>query len=197
MSLTRIYEDIKNEIKLILPEKRFEHSLNVDKEARKLAVIYGCDVEKTGVAAIAHDYAKALSNKDLIKLAENHGIKIDEVQYHSPQLLHGHVSAQICKEKFHLEDQDILNAIAYHTTGRVNMSLLEKIIFLADLIEPGRYFLGINDIREKSIQDLEEALLLACNCTLIYIIEQNNLVHPLTIEFRNSLLLMGGEINER
>lgn len=197
MNLTTIYENIKNEIKIILPKKRYEHSINVEFEAIKLAQIYGCDVEKARVAGIAHDFAKFYSSNDLIKIAQNYGIQIDEIQYNSPQLLHGQVASQICMDKYEVKDQDILNAIRYHTTGRKGMTLLEKIIFLADVIEPGRNFPGINDIRELATRDIEGSLLLACNYTLIFITEQNFLIHPLTIEFRNSLLLKGGEVNER
>lgn len=197
MSLTEVYENIKNEIKLMLPEKRYRHSLNVELEAVKLAQIYGCDMEKASLAAIAHDCAKAYSNKNLISMAEDYGMKIDEIQYNFPQLLHGPVAAQIIKEKFDVNDQDVLNSISYHTTGRTGMSLLEKIIFLADVIEPGRHFPGLDTIRERAVKDMEGSLLLACNFTLIYITEQNYLIHPLTIEFRNSLLLKGGEVHEK
>lgn len=197
MNFTNIHENIKNEIKLILSEKRFEHSLKVELEAVKLAQIYGSDVEKTRVAAIAHDFAKSYSDQELIKMAQNYGMNIDEIQINFPQLLHGPVAAHICREKFGVIDKDILNAISNHTTGRKGMSLLEKIIYIADVIEPGRYFPGINDIRNTVLNDIDSALLLACNSTLIYITQENYLIHPLTIEFRNSLLLKGGKANER
>lgn len=197
MNLTNIYENIKNEIKLILSEKRFEHSLRVEVEAVKLADIYGSDGEKVRVASIAHDYAKSYSDKELIKMAQKYGINIDEIQYNFPQLLHGPVAAHICREKFGINDMDILNAISNHTTGRSGMSLLEKIVYLADVIESGRYFPGIEHIRKQAIGNIDNALLLACNSTLIYITQENYLIHPLTIDFRNSLLLKGEKGNER
>lgn len=197
MNLNDIYENIKSEIKLLLPEKRFEHSLNVEKEAVNLAKVYGCDIDKARLAAIAHDYAKSYQDQELIKMAQYYGIKIDEIQLHSPQLLHGPVAACILSEKMGVKDQDILNAVTYHTTGRINMSLLEKIIYLADVIEPGRYFPGINEIRNTALNNIDYSLLMACNSTLVYITQRNFLIHPLTIEFRNSILLKGGEVNER
>jgi predicted HD superfamily hydrolase involved in NAD metabolism len=197
VNLTKVYENIKNEIKLTLDNKRFEHSLNVELEAIKLAEIYGSDVEKARVAAIAHDVAKDHSDEELLRMAQSYSIKIDEIQYNFPQLLHGPVAALICSTQYGIRDQDVLNAIKYHTTGRKSMSLLEKIIYLSDVIEPGRNFPGISDIREIALMDIDRALILACNSTLIYITKENYLIHPLTIEFRNSLLLKGGILNER
>lgn len=197
MNLTDIHENIKNEIKLILSEKRFEHSLRVEAEAVRLAEIYGSDIEKVRVAAIAHDYAKSHSDNELINMAQNYRINIDEIQYNSPQLLHGPVAAHICRENYGINDSDILNAISNHTTGRRGMSLMEKIVYLADVIESGRYFPGIEHIRKQAISNIDSALLLACNSTLIYITQENYLIHPLTIDFRNSLLLKGEKGNER
>lgn len=197
MNLTKIYDDIKNEIKLTLSQKRFEHSLNVELEAIKLAEIYGSDVQKARVAAIAHDVAKANSDEELLRMAQSYSLKIDEIEYNFPQLLHGPVAAHICSTKFGISDQDVLNAIKYHTTGRKSMSLLEKVVYLSDVIEPGRDFPGISDIREIALKDIDRALILSCNSTLIYITKKNYLIHPLTIEFRNSLLLKGGILYER
>lgn len=197
MNLTKVYEEIKNEINVTLSQKRYRHSLNVELEAIKLAQIYNSDLDKARVAAIAHDFAKAYSDQELIIIAQNCSMEIDNIQYNFPQLLHGPVAAHICSEKFGINDKDILNAITYHTTGRNGMSLLEKIIYLADVIEVGRYFPGINDIRKTALIDIDNSLLSACNSTLNYIINENYLIHPLTIEFRNSLLLKGGKSDER
>jgi predicted HD superfamily hydrolase involved in NAD metabolism len=197
VNLNKAYENIRNEIKLTLNNKRFEHSLNVELEAIKLAQIYDSDVEKARVAAIAHDFAKAYSDEDLLRMSQSYSFKIDEIEYNFPQLLHGPVAAYICSTKYGITDQDVLNAIRFHTTGRKSMSLLEKIIYLSDVIEPGRDFPRINDIREIALKDIDRALILACNSTLIYITNKNYLIHPLTIEFRNSLLLKGGILNEK
>ena len=197
MNLIKAYENIRNEIKLTLDKKRFEHSLNVELEAIKLSQIYSSDIEKARVAAIAHDVAKAHSDEELLRMAQSYSLKIDEIEYNFPQLLHGPVAANICSTEFGISDLDVLNDIKYHTTGRKSMSLLEKIIYLSDVIEPGRDFPGISDIREIALKDIDRALILACNSTLIYITKKNYLIHPLTIEFRNSLLLKGGILNER
>jgi predicted HD superfamily hydrolase involved in NAD metabolism len=185
------YLFIKNEVERILKPKRFKHSLNVEKESLKLAKIYDVDEESCKIAAILHDCAKYFKDEELVKYANKYGILIDEVQYNYPCLLHGPVGAMYAKEKFGIENKDILNSIAYHTTGRPCMSKLEKVIYLADLIEEGRTFPELDEIRNISIHNLDEALILACNCTINYIMKSNTLIHPLTIEFRNSLLLRG------
>jgi predicted HD superfamily hydrolase involved in NAD metabolism len=185
------YEDIKSKIKTMLNPKRFQHSINVVRASVKLGKIYGVDEYKCRIAGITHDCAKYFNDKALITHAVEYGIIIDNIQNNIPSLLHGPVAAMYSKEIFNIIDQDILNAIWYHTTGRAGMSNLEKIIYLSDLIEESRDFKEVNSIRKTAEIDLDEALLLACNCTLNYIMRSNTLIHPLTIEFRNSLLMKG------
>lgn len=192
-----MYDLINENIKTNLNKERYKHTMGVEEEAVKLAQLYGENIEKSRVAAIAHDCLKYVDDKILIDMAKKYGIETDEIQMNFPQLLHGPVGAVYCREKFGVEDEDILNAIAFHTTGRKNMSMLEKIIYLSDMIEPGRYFLGINEIRKLALQDIDRALILSCNNTLSYVISRNFLIHPLTIEFRNSLILKGGNTNEK
>lgn len=185
---------MKKQLEKILNAKRYHHSLGVEDAAVKLAKIYGADVEKCRIAAIAHDCAKNLSEAELLSVARKNRINVDRIQARYPQLLHGRVGAVICKEKFGVTDQEILNAISYHTTGNTHMSLVEKIVYLADLIEEGRDIPDLNKIREKAYGGkLNEALIMACDCTLQYIIYRKQLIHPLTVEFRNSLLLKGIE----
>lgn len=185
------YSFIRKEIEKMLKPKRFQHSLNVEKVGLKLCYIYGENKENCSIAAIVHDCAKYFTNEDLIENAKNYGIEIDEVQACTPELLHGPVGAKYARDKFGIYNEDILNAVTYHTTGRAKMSQLEKIIYLADLIEESRDFPEIKEIRRCSLNNLDEALILACNCTLNYILKSNSLIHPLTIEFRNSLILRG------
>lgn len=182
---------IVNVIKNRLDKERFEHTLRVCKEAEMLAVIYGADAEKCKIASLIHDMAKNLSDRELLKSSINIGIDIDEIQYNFPQLLHGPLAAALAYKEFSIEDDDILNAVRYHTTGRAGMSLVEKIVYLADLIEVGRSFSGLQELREKAYCNLDEALIVSCNMTIEYVIRRNLVIHPLTIEFRNNLLLMG------
>lgn len=185
------YEIIKNEIERMLKPKRYKHSINVEKISIKLSKIYGADEDHCRVAAILHDCAKGFKNDQLLTAAEDYGINVDEIQKNSPGLLHGPVGAMYAKYNFGIENEDILNSIWFHTTGRAGMSKMEKIIYIADLIEEGRDFPGVEELRILAEHDLDKALILSCNSTINYVIERNELIHPLTIEFRNSLLLRG------
>lgn len=195
MNLQRAYDEMKNLASMVLDEKRYTHSINVVNEAVKLSRIYNIDAEKCKFAAIAHDYAKSMKDNELIDCSKKYGIEIDAIQRSFPQLLHGPVAAMYCKNEMGIEDEDIINAIYYHTTGRENMSMLEKIIYIADVIEVGRNFMGIEDIRRKVFTDIDSAILLSCNSTISYVIVKNFLIHPLTINLRNSILLRGGVKN--
>lgn len=192
MDLQRAYDEMKKAAFSILDEERYIHSLNVEKEAVKLSKIYNIDSEKCRFAAIAHDYAKAMKDDELISYSEEYGIHIDTIQRKFPQLLHGPVAAMYCKHIMGIEDKDITNAIYYHTTGRKNMSLLEKIIYISDVIEEGRDFPGIEDIRDEALVDIDYSIFLSCNNTISYIVMKNFLIHPLTIDLRNSIILKGG-----
>jgi predicted HD superfamily hydrolase involved in NAD metabolism len=187
------YEYIKSRICLMIGEKRFKHCTKVEIEAVKLGSMMGIDIDKCRIAAITHDCAKDFSSEQLMTKAKEYGIEVDYIQRSFPQLLHGPVGAMFCKHELNINDEDIINAVWYHTTGRENMTVLEKIIYLADVIEEGRNFPGVEKIRELAVKDIDKALVLSCNCTLVHVIEKNFLVHPLTIEFRNSLLLKGGK----
>lgn len=191
--MTPRYGKIRKEVTQMLNARRLRHSLGVENMAVKLAEIYGADAEKCRIAAIAHDCAKNMSDEELIKLVSNDGYKIDSIQEKAPQLLHGMAASILCRDRFGVKDKEILNAIAYHTTGRAGASKIEKIIYLSDMIEEGRDFPEVNKLREKALTNLDEAVIMACDCTLQYIISRGQLIHPMTVEFRNSLLLKNGE----
>ena len=185
------YNYILNVIRENLTESRFKHSINVEKEAVKLGKIYGADLKSCSIAGIAHDCVKCISDDKLLKMAQKYNIHVDDIQNASPQLLHGPVGAAFCKDVFEIYDEDILNAITYHTTGRAGMSLLEKIVYIGDLIEESREFEGIEDIRREVLVHLDKAILMSCNCTIKFVIQKNALIHPLTIELRNNIIMRG------
>lgn len=164
----------------------------MEKETIRIAKLYGEDINRCRFAAIAHDSSKNLKDNELIGMAKKYKIEIDKIQYSFPQLLHGPVAAMYCKYELGITDNGVINAIYFHTTGRENMSLIEKIIYIADITEEGRYFPGINIIKEKVDNNIDDAILHACNCSLSYILEKNFLIHPLTLELRNSILLNNG-----
>lgn len=171
-----------------LKNSRFDHSMNVAKVAVELAKIYNIDVYSAEIAALLHDNAKSLTNEELIYYVNIYNIKLDEVDLLSPQILHSYVGAHIAKDIFDI-DEDIFNAIYNHTVGRKNMSLLEKIIFIADIIEEGRNFDGVEELRKFAFMDLDKAIILSCEKTIEYIISKGMLLHLNTIELRNSLIM--------
>ncbi len=184
-------DKIKKYLKENLNEKRYIHSIMVSETAEKLASVYGEDPSKARLCGLVHDCAKNLRNSDLINLAELKGLEIDNVSLNSPQLLHGIAGAAIARETMGIEDEDIYNSVRYHTTGRIDMSLLEKIIYISDYVEPSRSFPGVEALRELVSVNLDKALLKAFDITIEYVISKGELLHKDTVEARNYLILNG------
>lgn len=182
-------EKINNYIKETLKGNRYSHTLGVVETAKELAKINGEDEKKAELAALIHDVAKYIPVEEQVKILEDEGCELDEITLNSPQVLHGFTGAIIAKEKFGIEDQDILNAIKYHTLAKKDMSNLEKIIYIADYIEPGRDFPGVKKLREITKENLDEGVLKGLENTILFVIKQGNLLHPLTIEARNFLVM--------
>lgn len=171
-----------------LDRKRVQHTLGVEKEAMRLVRRYGGDMEKAQIAALLHDVAKKIKKKEKLNLAQIYNIEIDPVSRQDPGLLHGPLAAEMMRRELGISDPDILNAVRYHTTGRENMSRLEKIIYLADLIEEGRDFPGVEGLRELAEEDLDTALLEGMRHVLLYLVENRSPVQLLSIEAYNDLL---------
>lgn len=181
-------EQIKEYLKKNLKVKRYEHSLGVSSTAEKLAKLYGVDTTKARIAGLVHDCAKCMSDKELIDIANKNEIVIDEVLEETPNLLHGPVASVIARDKMGIYDSDILSSIAYHTTGKKNMNLMEKIIYVADYIEPMRDFPGVDKIRNDAMENLDRALLDSFNNTIKHVIDKKQLLHLNTIKGRNYLI---------
>jgi len=171
-----------------LDKKRVKHTLGVEKAAIALAERFGADVEKAQIAALLHDLAKKTKGKQQLHLAEIYKIQMDELTRQQPDLLHGPLAAEIMRRELGIRDEDILNAVRFHTTGREHMSPLEKIIYLADLIEEGRDFEGVEKIREIARTDLDLALLAGMGHVLIYLVENNVPIHLASVRAYNDLL---------
>ena len=175
--------EMTNKLKEKLPAKRFEHCIGVEYTAGTLAFIYGVDVEKAMVAGLLHDCAKYVPNDKKIQKCEKRNIYISEVEYQNPDLLHAKLSAVYAKEKYGVIDDEILNAIASHTTGKPNMTTLEKIIYIADFIEPNRDLLPEMDvIRQEAYTDLDVCLLHILRNCMNHLCKKGAIVDPLTME---------------
>jgi len=174
-----------------LTERRYIHTLGVMETAIELAGLYGEDAKKAEIAAIFHDYAKFRPKdemKNIIKEQKMPSILLE----HNSELWHAPVGAYLVEKEVGIHDQDILSAIKYHTSGRPNMTLLEKIIYVADYIEPGRQFPGVEEVRDIAKHNLDQALVKAIQNTVIFLLKKNQTIYPDTIETYNFLVLKGG-----
>lgn len=175
-------------IRARLSENRYRHSMRVASVAREMARAFDLDENKAGLAGIVHDYAKGVPGYELLALAREHNLLEDEVETRSPDLLHASVGAFLLYQEQGLADEEILGAVRNHTLGRVGMTDLEKVLFLADMIEPGRDYPGIERLRCLAWRDLNEGMIQAIDLTLRYCMDQGRLIHPRTVLVRNNLL---------
>lgn len=174
---------LQNKMKKALEPKRYEHTLGVAYTAANLAFVYGYDEKKALVAGLLHDSAKCLTHQKRISLCKKNQIEISTVEKQNPVLLHAKVGAFYAKEKYGVRDTDILNAILYHTTGRPNMSLLDKIIYVADFIEPHRKKLpNLDEIRKKAFEDIDLAIYMILENSLKYLEKGNSKIDSKTEE---------------
>ncbi|MGI6733145.1 MAG: bis(5'-nucleosyl)-tetraphosphatase (symmetrical) YqeK [Anaerovoracaceae bacterium] len=163
------FDKLKEHIEKELTPKRMKHTLGVVSEAEKLALRYNVDKDKAKLAALCHDMARCRP--------------IDSVE-----LAHAKIAADLLKCEWGVEDSDILNAVAYHTTGRPGMSQLEKIIYLADAIEPGRDYPGVDKLRELAYEDLDKACAEVMGRTIEYVRHKGHKIDDNTIKAREELL---------
>jgi nicotinate-nucleotide adenylyltransferase len=175
-------------LKQHLDEKRILHCQRTAEEAVLLSKRYGADEHKALVAGLLHDVAKGSCRYGLIGVASQYHVDVDEVEKNNPELLHGKVGAAMVQADLGITDEDILSAIRWHTTGRAGMSLLEKIIYIADLIEPGRNFDGIDQIRDLAHQDIDEAMLVALEQVMDFVKCKGFTLHPNSVEAYQSIL---------
>ena len=169
-----------------LKHKRIPHVLGTEQEAIRLAERYGADVEKARVAALLHDCTKKLDMPAQLALCKKYGIELDELEQKALKLLHAKTGAAIAKDVFGV-DNEIYSAIWYHTTGKADMTTLEKIIYLADYIEPSRDFPGVDTLRKVCYEDLDRGLLLGLEMTIEEMTAMGNPVHRATVEARDWL----------
>lgn len=166
--------------------KRFEHTIRVADTAKELAKMYDVDEQQAEFAAILHDYAKDFP-KDKLKQLLIEGQWSEDLLFFNQELWHGPVGAYILKNEYGITDADILNAVRFHTTGRAQMSKLELIVYVADYIEPGRKFPGVDEVRHIAQRDLFEAAWAVSRNTIQFLLQKNTLVYPDTIHVYNDL----------
>lgn len=182
-------DKIKAYLQENLKESRYNHTLGVIETAKALASINGVDVKKAEIAALAHDVAKNMTIHEMKQIIVEHNIELSYETSKTPELWHSIVAPIIGEEVFQIEDKDILNAMRWHTTGRENMTTLEKIIYMADMIEPKRNFYGVERLRKATFENLDVGLLIALNHTISYLLDKEFCVDINTIKARNFIIL--------
>lgn len=180
-------EKLMAAVKEQMPERRWLHTLGVMETSVILANRFGGDPVKADLAAILHDYCKYWPVQEQAKIIRENDLPQDLLDY-DKELWHSHAGAYIAKTKFGIDDEEILDAIRYHTSGRVQMTLLDKIVCLADYIEPGRDFPSVDLIREIAEHSLEKALIAGFDSTISFLIAKGKRIYPLTVWTRNDLI---------
>lgn len=166
-----------------LDEDRYNHTLGVMYTCAALAMVHGCDLATAQTAGLLHDSAKCIPNKKKLKICDHYNISVTEFERTHPFLLHAKLGAYLAKEKYGISDAAILSAITYHTTGKPAMSLLEKIVYIADYIEPGRCKAPhLETVRKLAFQDLDECMYEILKDTLVYLEENPKDVDSATKE---------------
>lgn len=170
-----------------MPAKRWEHTKGVMETAVILAGRFGADPVKADLAAILHDVAKYWPVQKLHQMMVEHKLS-EELLHYDKQLWHAEVGAFVAEHEYGVTDAEVLDAIRYHTSGRIGMTLLDKVVCLADYMEPGRDFPGVNNIRELANHSLEEALAAGFDSTIGHLLSRRQIIFPLTVLARNDLI---------
>ncbi|MVO99495.1 MULTISPECIES: bis(5'-nucleosyl)-tetraphosphatase (symmetrical) YqeK [Paenibacillus] len=170
-----------------MPERRWKHTLGVMETSVILARLYGEDENRAETAAILHDVCKFWPVEKQAETVRESGTDTDVLDF-DKELWHAHAGAWIAAKQFGVEDEEVLNAIRYHTSGREDMSKLEKIVCLADYIEPSRDFPGVDAIRKLAETSLEQALIAGFDSTISFLLAKGKRIYPLTVLTRNRLI---------
>ena len=180
-------KDLKKDLKREMDDSRYEHTLGVMYTSAALAMRYEYDMERAMLAGLMHDCAKCIPNAKKLKLAEKNGLEITELERNNPFMLHAKVGAMLAKVKYDINDEEVLGAIRWHTTGKPDMTLLEKIIYLADYIEPTRNFCDLRELRRLAFEDLDRAMLLGFTMAVEDLAARGMVVHPDSVRARDYL----------
>jgi predicted HD superfamily hydrolase involved in NAD metabolism len=180
------YRKLRKSLSKTLDAKRFEHTLGVAYTAAALAMCYGADIRTAEMAGLLHDCARGLSDERMLSICDKHNISVTDLERRNPYLLHAKVGGYLAMEEYHVKDQVVIKAILNHLTGRPAMSIMEKIVYVADYIEPSRKHIPHLDmIRKEAFTDLDQAVLDIAKDTIAYVAETNRELDPATIITRD------------
>lgn len=166
-----------------LPPMRYEHSLSVSFTCMALAMRYGADLKQAEVAGLLHDCGKRYSDDIILKKCQKHGIDVSPQEEEALSTLHAKYGAWLAKNRYQIDDEEILSAIACHTTGKADMSVLDKILYIADYIEPRRFKASnLPQMRTLAFQDLDQTMYEILKSTLEYLKQRGGVIDPVTVE---------------
>ncbi|HHT27617.1 MAG TPA: HD domain-containing protein [Firmicutes bacterium] len=189
MATIPIYGDLLAKVATELTPARLDHTKRVVEQARLLALRHLGDAAEAEIAAVLHDCARDLPPEAQLKHAASFGIVVAEIERANPAVLHAWIGAELAKREYGITSEPVLNAIRWHTTGHPGMTVLEKVIFLADYTELGRRFSGVEQVRDTALENLDDAMLLALSQTIAYVVKRGLILHPITVDARNYFLL--------
>lgn len=193
MTLDQMKEKLQSELK----PSRFKHSCGVEETAVFLANRFGVDELQARVAGLLHDCARTFANEDMQSEADKRGISYGAVEHRMSLLLHAPLGACLAIERYGVHDELVLQAIARHTVGGTMMTRLDKIVYFADMIEPGRDYPGVDELRELSrVAELDDMLYEGLSQSISFVTAKRHMIHPATVLARNELLLKA-EVNSR
>ena len=181
-------KDLKKDLKREMDDSRYEHTLGVMYTSAALAMRYEYDMERAMLAGLMHDCAKCIPNAKKLKLAEKNGLEITELERNNPFMLHAKVGAMLAKVKYDIDDEEVLGAIRWHTTGKPDMNLLEKIVYVADYIEHNRAFPGVEQARDIAQVSLDRAVAYETARTVEHLAHQGLPIYPQTLETYNAFV---------
>ncbi len=172
-------DNLTNDVKNAISEKRFEHTMSVVTLTKELALHYGIDARNAEICALLHDIAKEMSDSEILDYCTKNNLYIDDYTKKNLHIAHGLIASDIAKKQYHIKNTDMLNAISFHTTGRENMSILEKIIFLADKIEPTRKYKEIEEFTKLAFTDIDMTMLKCIKNIMNFRVNEED--HPLSV----------------
>ena len=186
-------DEIKEYLKNNLQEERYNHVLGVAETAKKLAGLNNVDEDIAELAGFAHDVAKNMQIDEMKKIMDENNIILSEVEEINKSLWHSIIAPIVAKEKLGIEDEKILSSLRWHTTGKEDMTTLEKIIYIADMIEPTRDFDGLEELRNITFNNLDDGVLAGLTHTMKFLLSKNSLMDENTVKARNYLLIHNGK----
>ena len=187
------YERFDKVLKARMGEKRYIHSINVASEAQRLAKKYGADVAKAKLAGVLHDITKETPSQEQYEIIKKCGIELDYVESSTPKLWHAIAGAGFARDIVGIDDEDVYNAIRYHTSGRANMSVLEKCVFIADFTGAERDYDGVNEMRALAEKSLEDAMAFGLSFSISDLAKRRMAIDPNSIACYNEVVFLLGK----